>query len=420
MSAIKTSHIHDGFATIRSRGVQRSHSRVEQLERMRPPKSDSLPLYESPQDLLENNNDAASMNNNYDDAKKAVYSFRQSDTAIGDTLHGEATVLQQIEGLRLDAGSSNACSSFKSSSGNLRNSFGESTERSSLPPPSPCYESASNGFHTPKTPDSQRSAAGEYFLYSRPTSPIYERFAGAQSGANPTALSSSPETNAPSELYGSSPRQSLFAPTYFRKSTEYAEYALQQVVKKPAHAYKSQSLQYRKSFSHPSQTIYETLPDRNVRSYYNPATNYYDPSEISYAAHSPRRPGASHSAELLNSSDDERPAPSPLAARNGYEKRFATLAHPRDMQRLQSRHEMQQQRKYGATQFSASQTDVDYIDPLDCKIGCQTTLRSKPQIPWYELAIKRENRRQSCPPLQVNFTLALLCLLRCRVRDVRG
>ncbi|XP_067621412.1 protein sickie isoform X6 [Eurosta solidaginis] len=41
----------------------------------------------------------------------------------------------------------------------------------------------------------------------------------------------------------------------------------------------------------------------------------------------------------------------------------------------------------------------DYIDPLDFKIGCQTTLRSKPVIPWYELAIKRDFKRQSCPPI---------------------
>ncbi|XP_053961471.1 protein sickie [Anastrepha ludens] len=41
----------------------------------------------------------------------------------------------------------------------------------------------------------------------------------------------------------------------------------------------------------------------------------------------------------------------------------------------------------------------EYIDPLDFKIGCQTTLRSKPVIPWYELAIKRDLKRQSCPPI---------------------
>ncbi|XP_037959839.1 protein sickie isoform X3 [Teleopsis dalmanni] len=42
---------------------------------------------------------------------------------------------------------------------------------------------------------------------------------------------------------------------------------------------------------------------------------------------------------------------------------------------------------------------TEYVDPLDFKIGCQTTLRSKPIIPWYELAIKRDFKRQSCPPI---------------------
>ncbi|XP_055389463.1 protein sickie-like [Condylostylus longicornis] len=42
---------------------------------------------------------------------------------------------------------------------------------------------------------------------------------------------------------------------------------------------------------------------------------------------------------------------------------------------------------------------TDYIDPLVFKVGCQTTLRSKPIIPWYELAIKRDIRRKSCPPI---------------------
>lgn len=41
----------------------------------------------------------------------------------------------------------------------------------------------------------------------------------------------------------------------------------------------------------------------------------------------------------------------------------------------------------------------EYTDPLDFKIGCQTTLRSKPIIPWYELAIRKDIKRQSCPPI---------------------
>lgn len=47
----------------------------------------------------------------------------------------------------------------------------------------------------------------------------------------------------------------------------------------------------------------------------------------------------------------------------------------------------------------------EYMDPLDFKIGCQTTLRSRPLIPWYELAIRRDFKRQSCPPMGASLTL---------------
>lgn len=48
-----------------------------------------------------------------------------------------------------------------------------------------------------------------------------------------------------------------------------------------------------------------------------------------------------------------------------------------------------------------------YVDPLDYKVGCQNTLRSKPLIPWYELAIKDSNRR-SCPQLEVDMILGMM------------
>jgi hypothetical protein len=65
-------------------------------------------------------------------------------------------------------------------------------------------------------------------------------------------------------------------------------------------------------------------------------------------------------------------------------QRFATLAHPR----LDNK-------------SSLSERNLMPWNPiLSCKIGSQTTLRTKPPVPWYELAIKKEFR-QSCPPLQV-------------------
>jgi hypothetical protein len=55
----------------------------------------------------------------------------------------------------------------------------------------------------------------------------------------------------------------------------------------------------------------------------------------------------------------------------------------------------------GANKSTSSLNERNLIrwDPiLSCKIGSQTTLRTKPPVPWWELAIKKEFR-QSCPPL---------------------
>lgn len=429
MSAMKTSQIHDGFATVRSRGLQRSRSRVEQLERLKPMsmKSDSMPLYENPSNF-NNNNNVSKINNNHlfggpvdgDHDHKLVYKFESfsgpDSSLVSDIMQNEASHLKSVHDFHSDHVPATPCTSFKSSNGSLlpgdQCNGSENNDRLSLPPPSPCYESHSNGFHTPKTPDSLHNS--DYFLYSRPTSPLYERFIGGRIPA--TNISSSPDTTASSEIYSSSPPPKLFTASYYRKGNDTGEYALQKIAKKSPLSFKTQSLQYRKSYSHPSQTIYETTGakyDRNIRDYYNPSTNYYDPSEMGYAAYCGRKQNA-NSSEILSASEVE-PA-TEQSSRNGYERRYATLAHPRDMQRYQSRQQQQQQRKYATNQFSASQTDVDYLDPLDCKIGCQTTLRSKPQIPWYELAIKKGNRRQSCPPFQVNlvfFSSVILSFFVC-------
>lgn len=72
-------------------------------------------------------------------------------------------------------------------------------------------------------------------------------------------------------------------------------------------------------------------------------------------------------------------------------RRFATLAHPKSAI------------ENGNKLTTMSERDLIQWDPiLSCKIGSQTTLRTKPPVPWYELAIKKEFR-QSCPPLKVIF-----------------
>lgn len=52
----------------------------------------------------------------------------------------------------------------------------------------------------------------------------------------------------------------------------------------------------------------------------------------------------------------------------------------------------------GKSTGSLNEAQLDYFDVLSCKVGCQNSIRTKPKVPWYELAIKKDNR-QSCPPL---------------------
>lgn len=432
---MKTSQIHDGFATIRSRGVQRNRFRLssEHLERLRPLKCDSMPLYEDPTHLSSlnglnyNNNNHKSENKNFTNDHQTVFKYDSfpgltEGSCVSDTLQTEAELLKNGENLRLH--SNKSYNTFKCSNGQLsisdQSSGIEIGEPMSLPPPSPCYDTFSNGFHSPKaSPDIMSSSANEYLLYARPTSPLYERFMSSSlSGNNSHVSSSSDGTNGTHDLmYSSSPPTSkLFTTSYYSKSDASGEYALQKVAAKPPVSFRAQSLQYRKSYSHPSQTIFETtapppppIPakiDRNIRSYYNSTTNYYDPSEINYMNTYALRKQATKSSEVL-SSDDNTVKPFELLPSRfscALDRPYATLAHPRDLQqKLQNRQfHSEQQRKYASNELP-SQNDVEYLDPLDCKIGCQTTLRSKPQIPWYELAIKKDQRRQSCPPIQVNI-----------------
>lgn len=452
MSAMKTSQIHDGFATIRSRGLQRSRSRVDQLERFKPMKCDSLPLYENPSEIISANNINNNNNNNSNSKNKnitvngsgltndhqVVYKF-ESFSGLTETsptteaLQNEAKMLKSVDDLELSAAKNISCGTFKcSSNGQLstsdQGSSIETNDRSSLPPPSPCYETFSNGYHSPKTsPDHVRNSSqhSDYFLYSRPTSPLYETYANIGLSGNNTNASSSPEVMAAHDVMYSSlpPSSKLFSTSYYTRSDSSAEYALQKIPKKPTLNFsaKAQSLQYRKSYSHPTQTIYENAPtatttttakyDHGIRNYYNSKTNYYDPSEMSYVGSYTMRQPTTRSTEILIPNEIEQTTStlpklneSSLASRSN-RRQYATLAHPKDAQKrlLKCQSQFEDQRKYASNEFTATQSDFEYLDPLDCKIGCQTTLRSKPQIPWYELAIKKDHRRQSCPPMQVNI-----------------
>jgi hypothetical protein len=148
---------------------------------------------------------------------------------------------------------------------------------------------------------------------------------------------------------------------------------------------KGSNLSYRKSFSHVSQKGHGDSLNRKFNGSFIDRTKAY----------------ATNSQEFINY---EKPSISTLTMTKPLampsistsdlytRRRFATLAHPKE------RHQAVNTK----STTSLNESHV-YWDPiLDSKIGSQSTLRTKPIVPWWELACKKEHR-QSCPPMQVNI-----------------
>lgn len=343
MSVMK-SQIHDGFATIRHRGLHRSRSRAEQLER-RLPRCESTSEKTTTDDPL------------YENKYDMYYNFRNSSAVVttDEIPHQKIGLPEPLcsSQLRCLSKSSN---SFKSAD----------SDRGRMSP-----------FVGPQSPDSLNAEPA--FLYTRPESPIY---AGS-------LLNGRDATEQRGESVRSPPSR-IFTPTYYRRGDGASTYALEELspVKPPAvpsASTRAKTLNYRKSYSHPGRPIVEAVSMQPADLYYNTSTNYYSPEEL-YAK------SLAFKAVTDNSHNDKQRV---LAS---VDKRFATLSYPKESQRLK-------QQRFSASNSGDASSDhrhvdaeVDYLDPLDCKIGCQTTLRSKPRIPWYELAIRKDNRRQSCPP----------------------
>lgn len=69
--------------------------------------------------------------------------------------------------------------------------------------------------------------------------------------------------------------------------------------------------------------------------------------------------------------------------------RYATYSHHKKIE--------EKNMNSGKSTGSLNESKLDNFDLFNCKVGCQRSVRTIPKIPWYELAIKKENR-QSCPP----------------------
>uniref|UniRef100_A0A182JIZ4 Uncharacterized protein n=1 Tax=Anopheles atroparvus TaxID=41427 RepID=A0A182JIZ4_ANOAO len=179
------------------------------------------------------------------------------------------------------------------------------------------------------------------------------------------------------------------------------------------------TLQYRKSFNHSnsrSDIIYEE-PKSLLRNG-GTGTCMSSDTDSSYDGRSSSGNGGgtdcymkmhkNASAELLNFADISTHV---LIGRpNGYIRRYATLGHPgKDLRYGGATSSGSDGGGVGEDEFcggaksTSSLNDQDLVkvgdDLLNYKIGCQTTLRSKPVIPWYELAIRKDHR-QSCPAMK--------------------
>lgn len=253
---------------------------------------------------------------------------------------------------------------------------------------SPQYINQLNAMRCGKPNSSMTDAAvrqQQFPLYARPDSPKYGK--GLYNRSTSPSADSMDNCSSNSSTYSSAYRQ---APSLLSQDDEnliMINVSTDGHRKPPLRA---TNLSYRKSFSHVNRTHHAQSVE---------AQNFNRKMNASLLNRSKQY--QSDSQEFINY---EKPAISTLtmtkslampsmSTSNLYTRqRFATLAHPKE--KLQA-----------VNTKSTSSLNENHVfwDPLlECKIGSQSTLRSKPIVPWWELACKKEHR-QSCPPMQVTI-----------------
>jgi hypothetical protein len=227
---------------------------------------------------------------------------------------------------------------------------------------SPHYINQLNAMRSKAPCDSSK----QFSLYSRPDSPKYGKILYGNRSASPSADSLADNSSSNSSTYSST----VFKHTAMSQSLHLPHphgdenVILINVNQSPQKANGS-NLNYRKSFSsvrwqHESANGNE---ENALDTSMTMTKSLYNPSISTSQHNSPRR--------------------------------FATLAYPKEKH--------QQHETSNKSTSSLNEKHFIYLDPiLSFKIGSQTTLRTKPPVPWWELAIK-SRYRQSCPPMQVNI-----------------
>lgn len=240
---------------------------------------------------------------------------------------------------------------------------------------SPQYINQLNAMRSKTAAD---TGSRQFPLYARPESPkygklLYNRSTSPDSMDNSSSNSSTYSSNHHSVFQQASMTQSLHIPSANRHPDDENVILINVQSNVRQHPPLKNNLSYRKSFSH-------------VNGKWFGGSNNDSVERINRA---PMETSLTMTKSLYNPSTS-----------SSHLRRFATLAHPKQATELDNK-----------SSTSLSERNLIPWNPiLSCKIGSQTTLRTKPPVPWYELAIKKEFR-QSCPPLQVIITTNSLYIL---------
>jgi hypothetical protein len=401
MSMVKT-QIPDGYATIRTRGLHRSRSQRSENHQTKINRNTNVLKYDSGP-LFENNND-----------------LFYKDESLLSSLDALPTTEEQVyvEPIKLKT-----LTSFKGGRDQFYDNLSQSNEHFDvyaynlmLPPlKSPQYINELNAIRSHahefeiKTNPTNGTAMP---LYSRPDSPKYSKIGYRSS----TSDSSETGSSSPTYLHHRIPISTinnLNRPKYVNGNEN--GYSDAVVTSKPP--IKTTALQYRKSFSHATKIIYEETSFNRLNSSNGNSTsnngsckvngNYNSKTSVHSDKTNKSDTKISHyhkihenaSSELLNLDTIPKHVLINKVVNGHDRRRYATLGyHQKDRFNNNTTTSL-----YHLDKSTISLTDdslFDHYDPLDYKVGCQTMLRSKPVIPWYELAIKKDHR-QSCPPFQV-------------------
>lgn len=366
MPMLQQQTLPEGYATIRRSKGRVEHklrsSSVEMIEMSPRRKSinrkfDSEIMYAARRNIVDSFDESSEVDN---DAESDVDGFAQEKTF--ETFKPRNSIESGDDGSDKDLQQSSEC--FQSLPYDIIMS----------PLKSPQYINQLNAMRS-KTSSTDGSSR-HFPLYARPESPKYGKLLynrstspSADSMDNSSSNSSTYSSNHHAAFQQASMTQSLHLP-----STHLDENVILINVHSNGRQHpplKATSLKYRKSFSH--------------------VNGRWQNDSLEQIDQAPLDSSATMTKSLYTPSTS-----------NMHQRRFATLAHPKEKFELENK-------------SSSSEKNLIRWDPiLSCKIGSQTTLRTKPPVPWYELAIKKEFR-QSCPPMQVIINTILFFSFQCKL-----